>query len=367
MKKILLIYLALLVTGWTCAQDYKIFNDFMKKYMNLKTSYTIPDSMSIDGFREVEQVGKPMPDYYFNKKLNSETLKGKYVILDFWATWCGGCRVLSHYMDSLMIKSTNLYTKNGIQLIGVNYKENMVNKGYKAQTYWKEKGYGFPNVDGKGAEACGDAVHAGFPTALIVDDKGIIRYRIDGAGPSTANELMFALWALKFFPESGLPLNLETVKKFLAEDKELEALYILYNLPENEKIDELRFRYTIRQDKWVGTELYQKILNRYKNTEHYQTMVRRLVEIILEEKASNLYYDAWQTLKSFFDHGLWKNESPNEILLLTGLLQYRYACSLQQRAFNMLKASNDNLLNNEFQKEIETIRTSTSNVSSIQN
>lgn len=57
----------------------------------------------------------------------------------------------------------------------------------------------------------------------------------------------------------------------------------------------------------------------------------------------------------------------NEILLLTGLLHHRCAYSLQQRAFNMLKTSNNNLLNNELQKEIGNIRTSTSNVSSIQN
>ena len=356
MKKILLIYLALFVTGWTCAQDYKIFNDFMKKYMNLKTSYTVSDSTSDNGYHDVEQVGKPMPTYYFNKRLNSKTLKGKYVVLDFWATWCGGCRMLSHYIDSLMIKSTDLYTKNKVQIIGVNYKENMIDKGYKAQTYWKEKGYGFPYVGGKGAETCGDSVHAGLPTALIIDDKGIIRYRIDGAGPNTAKEIMFALWGLKFFPESKELINLNTAKKYLSEGKELEGLYILYHLPANEEIDRLLFRYTIHQNKWVAVELFHEIIKRYKETKQYQTIVRNLAEIILEENASNLYYEAWQILKDFLDHGLWKNTSPNEIQLLTGLLQYRYSCYLQQTSINMLKSCNGNLSNKYFQEEIKIIK-----------
>ena len=355
MKKLVIICWACLLSLAAQAQDYAVYNDFMQKYMNMNMGYYEADKSAPNGFRVVEQVGKPVPEYYLNKKYNSKTLRGKYVIMDFWATWCGGCRVLSHYMDSLMLKTSDQYGEDWIQLIGMNYKENMVDKGYNADKYWKEKGYSFPNVRSKGVTACGDTLHAGHPTAIIIDDKGIIRYRVDGAGPATAGQLMFALWALKTLPESGLPMNLETAKQFLAEGKETEALYVLWHLPAGEEVDVLKFRYAAKENPWVAQGLYKELDARYKGTEAYQTIMRRVAEIILKENLSDFYYNAWQTLKYFSDHGQWGRENSDEIQLLIGLLQHRYASSLQRSAAFRLKSSKGTLTNEVLQKEFESI------------
>ena len=338
MKKLLFICLSCLFALGTQAQDYTVYNDFMQKFMSMRMGYQVPDKSAPYGYRMVEQVGKPAPEYYLNKKYNSKTLQGKYVIMDFWATWCGGCRVLSHYMDSLMLKSSDQYGEDWIQLIGMNYKENMVDKGYNADKYWKEKGYSFPNIRSKGVTACGDTLHAGHPTAIIIDDKGIIRFRVDGAGRHTAGELMFALWALKTLPESGLPMNMETAKKFLAEGKEMEALYVLYHLPAGEEADVLKFRYAAKVNPWVGESLYKELDERYKDTEAYQTVMRQLAEVILEEKVSALYSTAWHTLKEFSDHGKWGKEDSNKLTRLMSILQARYGRSLQHSALRMLES-----------------------------
>lgn len=98
-----------------------------------------------------------------DKPLTIESLKGKVVLLDFWATWCTPCVKKLPEVEALHKK----FAKRGLVVIGVH----SANKGETAAAYVKEHGFTFPMLVDTGETANRYSVE-GLPDYFLIDKTG---------------------------------------------------------------------------------------------------------------------------------------------------------------------------------------------------
>ena len=98
-------------------------------------------------------------------------LRGKVVLLDFWATWCAPCRYDMPHVQALHEE----YGDRGLAVLGVNGEPRE-----RAQAYLEENGFEFPSlVDGGMRVAALYRIRA-IPTFVVVDRQGRVTSYMQG-------------------------------------------------------------------------------------------------------------------------------------------------------------------------------------------
>jgi thiol-disulfide isomerase/thioredoxin len=102
------------------------------------------------------------------------SLKGKVVVLDFWATWCGPC--LTELPDYVRFAEKN--RARGVEVVGVVFDSG---EPKEIQDFVREHRVTYRQLLGNDdmAEAFGG--NQGFPTTFVIDASGVIRLTVLGS------------------------------------------------------------------------------------------------------------------------------------------------------------------------------------------
>jgi len=115
------------------------------------------------------------------QEITLSQLKGKVVLLDFWATWCGPCRESIPHLIHLY----NRYRGNGFELIGMDVDKGDVDT---VRRFVKSMDIPYPVVVAPDDVARSYRV-SGIPETVLIDKEGTIRERMVGFSSTIVQEL----------------------------------------------------------------------------------------------------------------------------------------------------------------------------------
>jgi peroxiredoxin len=106
------------------------------------------------------------------RMLSSEALRGKVVLVNFWATWCPYCRKEKPVIEDFW----HDYQSRGFEVVSISVDD----PADKIAEWMTDKGYAFMAAPSNASVAAAFGHVASVPTSFIVDADGRIRHKIAG-------------------------------------------------------------------------------------------------------------------------------------------------------------------------------------------
>jgi len=126
----------------------------------------------------VSMIGMEAPDFTLpdpsGKPVHLRDLRGKVVMVDFWATWCGPCRALMPHIQ----KIHEQLAAKGLMILGLDVGEDAAT----VATFAKEQSYTFRLLLDAEPQVTSRYFVTALPTTFVIDRAGRIAFREAGFG-----------------------------------------------------------------------------------------------------------------------------------------------------------------------------------------
>ncbi|PGX02752.1 MULTISPECIES: redoxin domain-containing protein [Bacillus] len=179
-----------------CLAGYAAYEQFGKKEQAVqekqeKSEAVMKEMIARNGI----EIGKVAPDFELTKldgtNVKLSDLKGKKVILNFWATWCGPCQQEMPDMEAFYKEH-----KENVEILAINYTPSEKGGGEeKVSNFATEKGITFPILLDKNIDVTTAYKVITIPTSYFIDTKGVIQDKF--IGPMTQKEMEKRIAKLK--------------------------------------------------------------------------------------------------------------------------------------------------------------------------
>ncbi len=106
------------------------------------------------------------------RQTSLEQLRGKVVLVNFWATWCPYCR---HEMPD-MERFYRDYQAQGFEILALSQDD----APEPVRQFMEKEGYHFPVAMAEASHAAAFGGVSRLPTSFIIDKQGRVRHKISG-------------------------------------------------------------------------------------------------------------------------------------------------------------------------------------------
>jgi len=123
----------------------------------------------------------PAPDFSWNdgngNTVHLTDLKGKVVLLDFWATWCGPCKMTIPHIEAIYEK----YKDKDVVVLGINLDTGDMEN---VKSFIDQYGMKYLVITDPKSAVAGKYMVNSIPTFFIIDKEGNIAKTIIGFDPN---------------------------------------------------------------------------------------------------------------------------------------------------------------------------------------